>query len=287
MTRKKGKDVERNKVIIVDYSIFMFRAIFAGRKNKQMTPTYNCVNMIVSCLRKIGVEPTDKIILACDYGRSWRKELSKEYKADREKKRKQYKDIDWDKRFKEFNQLIEDLDKSTSWLVVKEWSFEFDDFASVAPRYFKNNEIIIISYDKDMEQLCSYPNVKLFSPLIKYKGKKGAYKLVEDPYKVLADKIEKEASDNLKSKIVTTKDYELRETLVSLLKLPRHIEEKIVEIYSNLKEKQYIDKDRIPFKKDLKKRIINLYNDKKNIVDYEECIEYIAKKRKGKKKCKK
>ncbi|KKN41788.1 hypothetical protein LCGC14_0719600, partial [marine sediment metagenome] len=50
------------------------------------------LSMILFCLRKVGVEPTDKIIVACDYGRSWRKALSKEYKADRKEQRDKHTD---------------------------------------------------------------------------------------------------------------------------------------------------------------------------------------------------
>jgi len=283
---------KRNKIIVIDFSIFMFRAIFAQKFNKQVPATYTCLNMILSCLRKIGVEPTDKIIVACDLGHSWRKELSKEYKADRKEQRDKHTDIDWEKMWKDFNQLIEDLQAGTHWRIVREWTFEADDWMAGACRYFKDDEVILITYDKDVEQLTSYPNVKLFSPLIKYKGKKGGYKLVEDPYKVLADKIQKETSDNLNSEIVTAEDYEIRKTIVSLLELPKHIEEKIQQTYAELGDKQNINRDRIPFRNSLKIKIINIYNDKKDVIDYKECIEYISKKRKGKKrkakkKCKK
>lgn len=276
--------MEKNKVIIIDFSIFMFRAIFASKHNKQVPPTYTCLSMIISALRKVGVNPTDKVIVACDYGRSWRKELSKEYKADRKEQREKHTDINWTQLFKDFNKLIEDLDISTHWRIVREWTFEADDWMAGACRYFKDDMVILITYDKDVEQLCAYENVRLFSPLIKYKGKKGGYKVVKDPYKVLADKIQKESSDNLKSEIVTAEDYEIRKTIVSLLELPEHIEEKIRLTYASLGKKENINKNKIPFRNSLKKKILSLYNYKRDIIDYDECIEYISNKRKGEKK---
>ncbi|GAF78975.1 unnamed protein product, partial [marine sediment metagenome] len=205
----------KDKVIILDWGIFMFRSIYSWRNNKQLPPEYTCLNMMTSCLKKIGIEPMDKIIVACDYGRSWRKDVDKEYKANRKEIREKQTDIDWDDMFDKFNKLADKIQFGTDWHVVKEWRFEADDFMAVACRYFKNKEVVLVTFDQDVEQLAVYENVKIFSPLKKYKGKNGGYKYVKDPYKVLASKIEKEVSDNLNNPIVTKEDYEKREQIVS------------------------------------------------------------------------
>ncbi len=273
--------IRKDKVIVLDFSIFMFRAIYSWRNNKQVTPEYTALSMIASCLKKIGIEPQDQIIVACDYGRSWRKDVDKEYKANRKEAREKQTDIDWKNLFSRFNELIDKIQLGTSWHVVKEWHFEADDFMAVACRYYNDKEVVLVTFDKDVEQLAIYDNVKIFSPLKKYKGKNGGYKYVKDPYKVLASKIQKEVSDNLVNPIVTKEDYEKREEIVSLIKLPDSVEERIVSIYSNLKDKEQIDEQIMPYEI-IKDRINALYNNKKDIVDYEKCINYKPRKRKKK-----
>ena len=171
---------------MIDWGIFLHRSIFSWRNRKNIPPEYTCLSMLVGCLSKVGVEPYDKIIVAVDARNSWRKDIEKMYKANRKQYREKYEDIDWKDMYARFNILLEDLDKGTDWNIIKLDRLEADDIIAVGCRYYKNKEVIIISYDKDYEQLCIYPNVKIFSPLTK------KYKIVKHPYKTLAQKIEKE-----------------------------------------------------------------------------------------------
>jgi len=269
-----------NKIIFIDYSIFLNRAIFSWRNNKQIPPEYTCLNMIFSNLRRIGVEPTDTVIFACDGGRSWRRDVDTDYKANRKAFRDSFEDINWTEMFARFDRLLEQLNKGTDWHIIRVNSIEADDIMAVGSRYFKDNDVILVTYDVDMEQLAIYDNVKIFSPLIKYKGGRGAYKLVKDPCKVLAKKIQCEKADNLTAPILTNADYEKRKSIVSLLELPIWVEESIIEEFKNLKEKEGYDSQYIPFL-NIRTKIENLYNDKDKVVNYEECIN---KKEKTKKR---
>ena len=236
----------KGKIIMLDYGIFLHRAIFSWRNNKAIPAEYTCLNMILSSLRKIGVDPYDTIIVACDYGHSWRKEVEKEYKANRAEQRSKYEDIDWQLMYNKFNLLLDKLDHSTDWYIVKENHLEADDWMAVGARYFKDQEVILVTYDADMEQLCIYDNVKVFSPLIKIKGKKGGYKIIKNPYGVLAKKIGKEQADNLVNPIKNEQDYEKRQTVVSLLELPEWVENTAKNIFSNLTKEEY-NTDYFPF----------------------------------------
>ena len=50
-----------NKVIILDWGMFLHRAIFSTLNNPQIPSTYTCLNMIISSLKKIGISPDDRI----------------------------------------------------------------------------------------------------------------------------------------------------------------------------------------------------------------------------------
>lgn len=204
------------------------------------------------------------------------------YKGNREEFRQSFEDIDWGKMYKEFDKLLDSLNEATPWNIIAISHLESDDVLAYATKYFSDKECIIVSQDADYEQLCARPNVKIFSPLIKYKGGKGAYKEVKNPYKVLSKKIEKEASDNLISPILSEEDYDVREMVVSLLTLPEWVENKIKLELENLKEDNEYNIGLIPFAS-LRPRFEQLF-DKSKVVGYEECINKRKRKKKKEKK---
>ncbi len=270
-----------NKIIILDWSIFMFRAIFAWRKNKQIPPEYTALNMIISCLRRIGIEPTDEIIVACDGRGNWRKEIEGEYKANRKAFRDSFTDVDWNDMFNKFDILLENVNRGTDWQIIQIAKIEADDIASVACRYFKDKELILISYDSDWQMLWHYPNVKIFSPILKPKGYKVPPKNF-NVYQFLAKKIKKEVTDNLVNPILNKQDYEKREQVVSLLKLPEFVENAVIAKFQALEEKDS-DLECVPYQK-MRDKIGNLYNDKSEVIDYEKWKNKKPRKKRRRKK---
>jgi 5'-3' exonuclease len=273
----------KNKIIILDWGIFIHRAIFSWRNNKQIPVEYTCLNMIMSSLRKVGVNPSDTILVACDYGRSWRREIEKEYKANRKEFREKQEDIDWKLMYKKMDYLLDNIDNGTDWHILKAYHLEADDWMSVGARYFKDYEVILVTFDADMEQLCAYDNVKVFSPLVKMKGKRGGYKIIDNPYVSLSKKIDKEVADNLINPILNESDYEKRKMIVSLLELPEWVEKTCTERFNDIKPKGQIDIDWIPYER-IRNQIENLHYDKTQVVTYEECLEKKNKKKRRKKK---
>jgi len=270
-----------NKVIYLDHLSFVFRAIYSYEKNKAVPATYTYMSMIISALKKIGVEKDkDIIILAVDSKLgSWRKRYDKSYKAGRKEAREKH-DVDWEKTWAEFNFLLDRIQTGTPIIAVEHDYIEADDIISVGCRYFKDKDNIIVSPDHDFFELTQYDNVKIFSPLKSYKSKKGAYVKVANPYKELSKKIQNEASDGLVSPIVTEEDYELRKKLVSLAELPEDVENPILTTLQNLKFNKEYDISKIPFKT-MQERFLEIYNTK-DVIDYELCINY--KKRTVKKR---
>lgn len=279
-------DKIKNKLIVIDWGMVSHRAIFSWRNRKEIPAEYTACAMLISYLRKIGIEPMDEVIIAVDAKNNWRKEIDKEYKANRKEIREKFTDIPWSEMYGRMDALLQKLDDGTSYHIIKIDKLEADDIASVACRYFKDKEIILVSFDSDWEQLILYPNVKVFSPLVKFKGSKGAYKVIkESPYRILAKKIEKEVSDNLVNPILNAEDYERRKMIVSLLELPDFVENVCIERFKNLEEKEE-DLQYIPFKT-IREKMANLYNDKDKVISYEDCLIYAEKKKKAKKRTKK
>ena len=277
-----------DKVIVIDWSIFVFRSIFSWRNNKAVPPEYTCLNMLLASLRRIGLNPYDTVILACDGRGNWRKDYEKEYKATRKAFRESFTDINWENMFKKFDNLLEQLEVGTDFHQIKLDTIEADDIASVCCRYepFKDKEIILVSYDSDWQMLMHYSNVKVFSPLLKYKSTKGSYKIKPpnfNAYKLLSKKIEKEKADDLINPILSEKDYETRKLIVNLLELPDFVEQPIREELAKLEPKTG-DLDELPFQTSLRPKIEQLYDDKSKVLTYKMCQEYQIKKEARKKK---
>jgi 5'-3' exonuclease len=245
---------DNRKVIIVDWNIFMFRSIFAWEHNRAVPPTYTALSMLISNLKLIGCHPDDLFILAVDSPKgSWRKQIDPAYKANRKAQREKH-DINWTEMFNLFKGFVDTLKQSTPFCFIQIDYLEADDIISTACRYYKNNEIVIISSDSDYEQLAEYKNVKLFSPISK------KYKHVVNPSLILAKKIQKETTDNLVTEIVTEEDYKKREKIVTLMVLPPDVEREVSRVLFDTEPNVNFDLSKMPFKT-LRERFMDIYHE--------------------------
>src|SRR3972149_1859610 len=191
----------KGKIIIIDFGCLMFTSIYSHKYTPQIPVTYTVLNMLFANLLKVGLNVGDEVMIAVDYGHSWRKDFDKDYKATRKEDREKHKEINWDKTFAEMNWLLDRIDSALPFNILKENSLEADDWMAYATKYYAEKEVVLISFDSDLHQLLARPNVKIFSP----KAKK--YKVGIDPFKVLAKKIDKEATDGLVNPITNETEF--------------------------------------------------------------------------------
>ena len=255
-------ETKTNKVILIDWNIFVFRSIFAWRLNKKIPPTYTALNMLISILRKIGCHPDDRIILAIDSPKgSWRKQHDKNYKANRKEKRESFKDVNWSDIFRQFDSLIENIKIATPFDIVQIDYYEADDIISAACRFFNHQTCIIVSSDSDYEQLLSYKHVKIFSPVSK------KYKHIANPAATLLKKINKEATDNLITPITNEQEYLTRLKIVDLCHLPPDVEYSVGKHLGYLFEEKEYDLTKLFFTS-LQERFMNIYNSKDIVPEF-------------------
>ena len=228
------------KVVFIDWGIIMFRSIFSWEKRRTIPATYTATTVLIGNLKKVGIDPEDIVIIAADSPKgSWRKELDVNYKANRKESREKHK-INWSEQFADFWNLLEQIEMSTPFHTLVGEKLEADDIISVGCRKFPDNDCVVVSSDADYEMLFAFPNVKLFSPVSK------RYKEYTDPYKVLAKKIQREASDNLVTPILNEQDFKIRNSIVNLIQLPDRIEKQAKGLLDCLPEKDWIA-NRLPF----------------------------------------
>lgn len=178
-------DTERTKekVLMIDFNNRAHAAIFGANQqylknvsdpNYQMSESdlYDIwKNYIVQNIFDYVKEfKPSKLIIAIDSS-SWRKEVYPEYKGKRDDQRKASA-VDFEKFYPVMRTLIDDLKNVLpNVYVLKVEKSEVDDIIAVLSKItFQNDEVIIVSNDKDFQQLLQYKNVKIYNPLSKVKS---------------------------------------------------------------------------------------------------------------------
>lgn len=249
-----------------------------------MEPDYTYVKSIISLLKKVVVRKGDKVIMALDARNSWRRAFYPIYKGQRHAGRQAHKTIDWGHHYGRIDRMNAILNKSTNWHFIKISNFasfidlvkteegqefqiddgrymetetfgiEADDIMACCAKHYADREVILITKDQDLDQLCFYPQTKIFSTILKVGALKGCYKIISNPLDVLAEKVRKgDVSDNiLIGENDSAEEAKLRRFIINLIELPSFVEEPIVRILDSMPDKVVHYED-LPFQQSLGK----------------------------------
>ncbi len=218
------------KFVFVDWGHMMFTALMGSLRDVAIPAPYRALSMMIAYLKMVGLTTEDRVIIAVDSNvGSWRKELDPSYRPSHKNQRLP---IDWGKEFTKFKKVLDNLENTTPFHVIEIDRLEADDIIAYGCKKIQA-PCVIISSDSGYEQLYAYENVKVFSPKTKL------YKKVSAPYKVLAKKIIRDGSNNLTAKVVSEEDYEIRDKIVNLIRLPTEIEKLVDERLNVLPDKEW------------------------------------------------
>ena len=106
-----------------------------------------------------------EMVIACDSGNVWRKQIFPNYKAGRKANREK-SEHDWDAIFLCLNEIKDEIKDNLPYKFLEVYGAEADDIIGTLCATI-SEEIMIISGDKDFIQLQRFPNVKQFSPITK------------------------------------------------------------------------------------------------------------------------
>jgi hypothetical protein len=129
--------------------------------------------MILNSIRmyrtKFGSE-FGEMIIACDDRNYWRKDRFPYYKASR-KKNRDASELDWNSIFTSLNKIRDELKEYFPYRVIQCEKAEADDVIGVLCNKFGmpvgGDPILILSGDKDFQQLQKYSNVQQYDPVRK------------------------------------------------------------------------------------------------------------------------
>ena len=124
-----------------------------------------------------------ELVICHDGGRYWRKDIFPYYKSNRSKAQKE-SDVDWDRIHEVMNMMYDEVIENFPYKNIKIKTVEADDIIAIlCEKYHTTEDIVIVSNDKDFQQLQKYPRVKQYSPI------KKTYLVCEDPEIFLIDHI--------------------------------------------------------------------------------------------------
>ena len=225
-------------------------------------------HMVLNSLRSYSKQFKSKygdLVICCDSKTYWRREYFPFYKANRKKDREK-SNLDWNLIFQTLNKIRDELKTNFPYRVLEIEGAEADDIIGVlSARLSSNEDILILSSDKDFAQLQKYSSVSQYSPILKRFIKN------ENPLSYLKEHIIRGdrgdgvpnflSSDNVfvigeRQKVINKKrltewinsnytefcvndtmlrGYKRNQTLVDLDYTPETIKSKIVDAYDNTK----------------------------------------------------
>ena len=158
-------------MILIDLSQFLISSVFA-----QMKPgSYNYEldenllrHIFLNSIRTVKTKHKDygEVVIACDDKDYWRKKVFPYYKAMRKKARDE-SSLDWNVIFESLHKFKAELREYFPYKVIQVPHVEADDIIAVLCKNFPNEEIMIVSSDKDYMQLQKYPLVRQYNPITK------------------------------------------------------------------------------------------------------------------------
>lgn len=158
------------KILLIDMTNLSVKNAFASVKaDPEENHGWHKWSERTTCdvIELINTFAPDRCVLAMDADTYWRKEVYPEYKANR----RRFKDgaiVDFESFDSFYQGYMTDFAFSfTNVPCIKVADSEADDVIAVLTKYHSGlgDSIVVVSADKDFNQLTSYPNVKHYSPM--------------------------------------------------------------------------------------------------------------------------
>ncbi len=160
-------------MIIVDLSQVMISNLMVQLGNHTNTELEEDLlrHMILNSIRSYNQKFKNEygeMIIACDAGNNWRRQIFPYYKANRRKNREK-SELNWTQIFDTLSKVREELKEFFPYRVIQIDGAEADDIIGTLVDQFGNTseKILIMSGDKDFVQLQRYINVKQYDPVQK------------------------------------------------------------------------------------------------------------------------
>lgn len=263
--------------ILLDFSPTIISAVSVGDKTlgddlNESAIRHLTLNMILSYKKKFG-DKYGKFIICCDESNAWRKDLFPYYKYSRKKSREE-SHLDWDMIFKSISNIQQELRDYMPYHVISVPRCEADDVIAILSNYITENEpvgegmfeenqdVLIISRDKDFKQLQSNRNIVQWNPMekkwmrepdpkrfliehiVRGDAGDGVPNMLSDHDSFVLKKRQKPVRESLIESVYNNgvpdehlENYERNKKLIDLSCIPTNYKDEIITTYINYKPK--------------------------------------------------
>lgn len=153
-------------MILIDNSQILISSIFQSLKD---TPTIDddFIRHIVlntyRMIRKRFHREYGELVICSDSPNPWRKDIFPLYKQNRKEKQKS-SGMDWDQIYRSMKTIRDEIMEVFPYKNIKIDNAEADDIIAILARHYHTQEkILIVSNDKDFQQLQIFPSVQQYS----------------------------------------------------------------------------------------------------------------------------
>ncbi len=165
-------------MIIIDMNQISLASLMMHlNMTKAKKPDENMVrHMILNSVRMYRTMFSDEygeVVLTYDSKHYWRRDFFPQYKSNR-KKGREADNKNWDAIFEVLNKIKAEIKENLPYKFLEVYGAEADDIIATLCKHSqtekdrtKNENILIVSGDKDFIQLQKYVNVKQYSPILK------------------------------------------------------------------------------------------------------------------------
>ena len=160
-------------MILIDYSQVAISNIavqLAMSKDKNVLSIPMVRHMILNSIRgyvhRFKNDYPGEVVICVDGPDPWRRDIFEQYKAKRREGRNN-DDKDWESVFGLIHTIKEEIRDNFPYKVVQLDKVEADDIIAIICKKNHGKKILIISGDKDFQQLQKYPDVFQYSPIQK------------------------------------------------------------------------------------------------------------------------
>tara|TARA_R110000824_G_scaffold113902_2_gene263960 strand:- start:1003 stop:1836 length:834 start_codon:yes stop_codon:yes gene_type:complete len=195
-------------MILIDNNQLVVASLFQASKSDGGVTEDLVRHMLLNMYRMYRTKFHNKYgeIVICNDGRNyWRNDVFSYYKANRKKQRKT-SSIDWDGFYKIMDVIKNEVINHLPYKNIQVNDAEADDIIAIISKHNHINEkILIVSSDKDFQQLQRYSNVYQYSPI------KKNFLICEDPENFLLEHIIKGDSSDGVPNILSDDDVFVQE----------------------------------------------------------------------------
>ena len=253
-------------MILLDNNQIILASIFQST-GKDLTVNESILRHIVlNTYRMYKTQFEDEygeLVICHDSANCWRKDFFREYKANRKAKQASDK-INWDEVFDYLSMIRDEIRETFPYRNVQVDRTEADDIIAVLSKEFHQVEkIVIISNDKDFQQLQIYPDVRQYSPMKKSflvcenpqlflnehiitgDSSDGVPNILSDDDVFITDKRQKRLTKNIKQKIYDSisdsgsvpdeyrEKWQRNKLMIDLNQIPDDKKEEILSCFSS------------------------------------------------------